>query len=204
MATGKRVADELILALDQTPGHLRDDTKVLDFGCGCGRVLTYLHHHAPKPKYVGIDVDSDAIKWCQDNLKFGRFFTNPADPPTQFSDCSFDVIYTVSVFSHLDALHTREWIQELSRLLRPKGILLITLHDPTLLPLQKREEVRANGFYFEYAKGTAWFKANKSEWYGTTYMSEDYIIKSFTGFELVNYTKQGCNGYQDVAILRRT
>ena len=42
--------------------------KVLDWGCGCGRVTQHLMRSLGNEKVYGVDIDSDNIDWCLANL----------------------------------------------------------------------------------------------------------------------------------------
>jgi hypothetical protein len=60
-------------------------------------------------------------------LPQGRFSTCAYDPPTDFADSSFDVIYGHSVFTHLSEKDEHSWLGELNRLLSPEGIAVCTI-----------------------------------------------------------------------------
>src|SRR5439155_14229287 len=105
---------------------LDDVRAVLDFGCGCGRVTRYFHGLAGE--VAGSDVSDAAIEWCRANLGFGRFEVNGPAPPLVFEDESFDLVYALSVFTHLTDDLQLAWRDELRRVLRPDGRLLLTTH----------------------------------------------------------------------------
>jgi SAM-dependent methyltransferase len=106
--------------------------SVLDFGCGCGRVTRYFNDFAGD--VAGSDVSAPAIAWCRDNLPFARFEENGLAPPLAFDDESFDLVYALSVFTHLTADLQLAWRDELRRVLRPGGRLLITTHGSSYVP----------------------------------------------------------------------
>src|SRR5437763_12722131 len=88
-------------AYDAIAAHvpLEELGSVLDFGCGCGRVTRWWgDFHGT---VAGSDVSAAAIDWCRANLLFGRFETNALAPPLVFEDESFDLVYALSVFTHL-------------------------------------------------------------------------------------------------------
>ena len=67
------------------------------------------------------------ISWAQKNLKFAKFNNNDIDPVLPYEDNFFGFIYGISVFTHLDAEH-EVWLKELNRVLKNKGVLLLTFH----------------------------------------------------------------------------
>ena len=100
--------------------------SVLDFGCGCGRVTRYWL--GAGVRVAGSDLNEDAIEWCRRNLPFARFELNGLAPPLAFDDGAFDLVYGLSVFTHLPEELQVAWLHELSRVLRLGGRLLLTTH----------------------------------------------------------------------------
>jgi SAM-dependent methyltransferase len=100
--------------------------SVLDFGCGCGRVTRYWL--GTGVRVAGSDLNDDALEWCRRNLPFARFELNGLAPPLAFEDAEFELVYGLSVFTHLPEELQIGWLHELARVLRPGGRLLLTTH----------------------------------------------------------------------------
>jgi SAM-dependent methyltransferase len=100
-------------------------TAVLEFGCGCGRVLRYWRY-ARGPVIYGTDYNPRLIAWCRRNLPFVRTGLNQLEPPLSYPSESFDFVYAISVFTHLAEATQSTWMRELSRVLAPGGYLLMT------------------------------------------------------------------------------
>lgn len=109
-----------------------DFRSILDWGCGCGRVARHFSEvkHA---QFTGADIDGDNIEWCAENLKFGRFEKLSLFPPTVFSDREFDLIYGISVFTHLREEAQDAWLEELHRISKPGALIMVTCHGATTL-----------------------------------------------------------------------
>jgi len=103
---------------------------VLDFGCGCGRVLR--HWPAAGPEVHGCDYNPGLVGWCAENLAPARVTRNGLTPPTPYVSESFDLIYALSVFSHLGPPLQRQWLAEFRRLLRPGGLLVLSVIGDSL------------------------------------------------------------------------
>lgn len=87
------------LALERNRIAIHDFAAILDFGCGSGRVTRYWRD---SPAAVhGTDYTPDLIRWCERNLSFGKFQVNRADPLLGYPNDSFDLVYALSVFTHL-------------------------------------------------------------------------------------------------------
>jgi SAM-dependent methyltransferase len=100
---------------------------ILDFGCGAGRVLRHWHD-LPSTRVCGTDYNPRLVRWCRSNLAFTDVRRNDLAGRVDWPDDSFDLIYALSVFTHLTEPVGFAWIDELSRVLKPGGHLLITTH----------------------------------------------------------------------------
>jgi SAM-dependent methyltransferase len=97
--------------------------RVLDFGCGAGRVLRHFAGEARDAEFWGCDIHADSVDWINTNLRSMQAFVNSEDPPLASPDGSFDLVYAFSVFTHLTE-NWSSWLLELHRLLSPDGILI--------------------------------------------------------------------------------
>lgn len=126
LGSGARDAGRLVEIVGDAGLELGPGTRVLDFGCGPGRVLRWL------PQEVdgwGVDLDADRIAWCQEALSPPfRFATCGTNPHLPFEDRRFDLVYAGSVFTHLSEL-ADAWLLELLRVTEPGGLLYLTVHD---------------------------------------------------------------------------
>jgi SAM-dependent methyltransferase len=100
--------------------------RILDFGCGAGRTLRHFADEAASGEFWGCDIDAASIEWMDDQLcpPF-HAFVNSEEPPLDQADASFDLIWAISVFTHLGSSWSR-WLLELHRILKPDGLLLVT------------------------------------------------------------------------------
>lgn len=173
---------------------------LLDFGCGCGRVLRYWSRHAGT--VAGCDRDAGAVAWCRGNLPFARVDGNGLAPPLAYADESFDLVYALSVFTHLTHDLQVAWRDELRRVLRPGGRVLLTTHGSSYLPrLEADERARFDGGELV----VRWGDLPGSN-LCSAYHPEPYVRASLAqGFELVEIEPEGAlgNPTQDLIVLRR-
>ena len=106
--------------------------SILDFGCGCGRVIRQWRKLSASKLY-GVDYNPRLIEWCRRNLPFAEFAVNDPRRGLEFADATFDFVYSISVFTHLTESSQRFWMDELVRVLKPGGYLLFTVHGTTRL-----------------------------------------------------------------------
>lgn len=101
---------------------------MLDFGVGCGRVIRWWKPLAGKVRFHGTDINEELVAWCRTNLDFGTYSVNSLLPPTELGDSKFDLLYAFSVFTHLTLETQESWLSEFRRILRPRGIALVSVH----------------------------------------------------------------------------
>src|ERR1700678_2485432 len=104
-------------------------SRILDWGCGCGRVFRHLPQGA-LPQLVGADIDGDNIEWCRGAFPTAEFHAVPLSPPTVFQADAFHLVMGISVFPHLPQPSQHAWLQELRRITRRGALLLVTIHGP--------------------------------------------------------------------------
>lgn len=100
--------------------------RVMDFGCGAGRTLRNFLEEAERAEFWGVDIDAPSIDLLAEtvspplHLKRCEYM-----PPVDFDGGSFDLIWSISVFTHLTD-NSLPWLLELHRLLKPGGLLIAT------------------------------------------------------------------------------
>jgi SAM-dependent methyltransferase len=173
---------------------------VLDFGCGCGRVMRHLNHYQAV-RLHGTDANSGAVTWCDENLNFAEFGTNLLEPPTRYRPHSFDLVYAFSVFTHLPEPQQTPWMLEIRRILKPGGLLLVTLQGDFYLPQLPEPEKEKYQQGELVVQGVVF--AGQTDC--SAYHPEAYVREVLArGFEVVDFIPQGAlgNPKQDAYLLR--
>lgn len=106
--------------------ELGHNTRILDFGCGWGRIIRFFLKDVSADNLYGIDVNPAMIEICLKIGKYGNYSLCNSLPPTDFSDNSFEIIFAYSVFSHLAEPAHIKWVAEFLRILKPGGVLVAT------------------------------------------------------------------------------
>ncbi len=175
--------------------------SILDFGCGSGRVMRHWHD-LRGPKLHGSDYNPTLIRWCRANLPFARFGVNGLETGIDGNDASFDLIYTLSVFTHLSQPRQHFWINELSRLLKPVGYLFLTVHGAHYLDRLSPEEQRQ----FQNGQLVVQKASREGSNDCAVFHPEAYVRATLArGFEVVDFIPEGAlgNPRQDVYLLRK-
>ncbi len=111
-------------------GYELEGRRLLDFGCGAGRTLSHFLDQADSAEIWGCDIDAESIDWLQRNLCPPlHALRNEAEPALPFADGHFDVVWALSVFTHLVDTWA-PWLLELHRILADDGILIATTIGP--------------------------------------------------------------------------
>jgi SAM-dependent methyltransferase len=175
--------------------------SILDFGCGCGRILRFWNKLLG-PKVHGSDYNHALVRWCRNHLPHGEFKANKSQPPLDYADEEFGFIYAVSVFTHLAEESQIPWMQELRRICQPGGFVLLTVHGESYLD-QLPDDERAR------------FKAGKlvvirEKYTGTNvcgvFHPEPYVRNILAeGFSVIDFLPLGAkDANQDMYLLQRS
>ena len=180
--------------------------RMLDWGCGCGRVTACFLRYAGIEEVIGCDIDGEAIGWCQKNLAPARFHKILSNPPTPFSDDTFDLIVSYSVFTHLNRKQQFSWLEEMRRILKPRALFLATVHgvfnasfeNPTIL-----SEVLERGISDSLPDSVLDGVAPEG-YYRSTYQTREYTEKNWSKyFDILEYIERGSDAQQDLIVMRR-
>ena len=103
------------------------DKRILDWGCGPGRIIRHLPDVIGNGcEYFGTDYNEKSINWCSQNLQGIQFNKNSLAAQLPYDDNFMDVIYGISIFTHLSEQLHYDWYDELFRILKPNGIMFLT------------------------------------------------------------------------------
>ena len=181
--------------------------RVLDFGCGPGRVILNFKDVPASCQIYGTDIDSELIRWCKEYLPHFRWSINGYQPPLPFADNTFDLIYAISVFTHLNEKFQHSWLRELRRVAKPGATIILTVHGEyciNMLPSSYQSQIHSYGFMF-VTDATGRLKIDKlPDFYQTAYHTQEYIHREWsTYFDVIHYLERGINNHQDAVILRK-
>jgi ubiquinone/menaquinone biosynthesis C-methylase UbiE len=140
-------------------GGLRQDERILEVGCGIGRMAVPLTSYVSREgEYWGFDIVKVGIEWCREKIssRFGNFHFQYVDVRNKnynplgakhardfrfpFEDQYFDFVLVTSVFTHMLPSDVENYLSEISRVLRVDGRCLITFF---LLNAESEDLIRA-------------------------------------------------------------
>ena len=198
--SGRRSAETVTAAFARQGGG-RDLDRLLDFGCGCGRVIRHWAGTTATELH-GCDRDLEAISWCDGNLRFARFAAHAPTPPLPYEQDLFSVACAISVFTHLPEQDQRLWIDELARVLAPGGLLVLTTHGDayrTRLAADERED-------FDEGRLVVRFSGGAGTNLCTAFHPREYLQRLLADeFDVREYIAEGAAGTpnQDLVVAAR-
>jgi SAM-dependent methyltransferase len=206
--SGYRDAWKVLTMVEQCSFDLRSMRAVLEFGCGSARVLRHLRN-ITGVQLAGTDANPKAIAWDRNSLLGVDFCHNKLTPPLAFDEAKFDLIYALSVFTHIPLEWQRAWLDELRRVLAPGGYLLCTVHGDHYFRSQLNEEDRK-----QFERGGVLTLDSKhprasysSQVLGSwdVFQTRDQVRAVFgVGFEILCYTTEPAAASQDTLVLQKT
>ncbi len=117
--------------------------RILDWGCGPGRIIRHLPELVSgNCEFYGTDYNHKSIDWCGKHLKGIKFNNNSIKAELPYPDDFFDIIYGISIFTHLSEKMHYEWLAELSRILKPGGIIYFTSQGNNYRPKLSNAELQ--------------------------------------------------------------
>jgi ubiquinone/menaquinone biosynthesis C-methylase UbiE len=212
LESGRRDMQQMLEIVSRAGASLASLGHILEFGCGDGRMIRWLEHLASGCEIWGTDINAGRIFWCKQHLTPPfHFATTTTVPHLPFEDRYFGFIFAGSVFTHIDDL-ADAWIAELRRILRPGGMLFITVHlknDIALLNDKYRHSRLAQHLaespeYRTYANSEFdMFTVGRSS-SSYVFYDLDYLRKSVEPMFRVLSVTQEVRFYQNALLLERT
>jgi SAM-dependent methyltransferase len=188
--------------------------RVLDFGCADGRMLRFFPRTEGSVRW-GVDINAERIAWAQQYLSPPLLFaTTTTAPHLPFEDDYFDLVFGLSVFTHISDLGDA-WFLELLRILRPGGHVWLTIHDEHTVDLllerygygsvhadmvdlvrrldEETGVLRTDWVYFTVLADPA----------AQVFHNADYLVRKWSRFAEYLTVKQEATGYQTALVFRK-
>ena len=132
LSDGWRTLSELMLLLEEAGVSLTDMKSVLEFAAGYGRFTRHLVKAIPG-RVACSDVLPGTVEFLRQQFGVEAFYSQH-DPATIVYPRQYDMVFVLSLFTHLPVNMWKPWLQSLARGVRPGGLLVISVHNESVAP----------------------------------------------------------------------
>lgn len=176
-----------IIATIESVHPIADESRILDWGCGSGRLIRHFANSikASNVTLYGTDYNENYIDWCKKNIPNVFFNKNSDFPPLPYEDNFFDVVYGISIFTHMSELQHGRWMEELNRILKPGGVLFLTFQSDAFKVKLTEEDLK------KFNEGNLVVKSSTTLGHRTysAFQPEEYIRKISFGLSILKVIK---------------
>jgi len=141
--------------LEFTANYIKNEDKILDYGCGNGRLLEILKNK--NINYTGVDISGKLIKLAKEKYenKNTKFIKINSFQSLAFPDDYFNTVFSIAVFHHFPQEYAQKMAKELFRVTKPGGRVIITVWN--------LEQEKYKKFISKNGEGNIPFKDNSGE-----------------------------------------
>lgn len=187
-----------------------DVGRILDFGCGHGRVLRVLRAAYPRARLTACDINQRGVDFCARTFGATPVYSGERPEAIDLPD-KYDLIWCGSVFTHLSEARWPGFLNLLVSHLDERGVALITTHGRTVAR-RMRADGRSYGLddaesaeIFRGYESTGFGYVNQAsgglECWGLSLTSPSRVlaqVERFPGVEILSYSEHAWSSHQDV------
>ncbi|EHL24498.1 type 12 methyltransferase [Acidovorax sp. NO-1] len=202
LADGWRTMSELVLLLEEVDHPLLRAQSVLEFASGHGRFTRHLVKALGVDRVVVSDVVEDAVCFARETFGVQGFVSAPVPEQVQW-DRQHDLVFVLSLFSHLPHATWSRWLERIYGMVSPGGVLVFTTHGAEAVRKQG-VVLDENGYFFAPSSES---QAIDGQEYGTTFTSEAYvrahIADHLRGATLLKFAPRQFWHHQDAYVVKK-
>lgn len=198
-ASGKEVVRILGESLKRCGRDFSSVSSCLEIGSGYGRIVRELVKALPPATISACDAVAEGPEFCAK-----EFGVNAVPLYSMACPGAYDLVYLISVFTHLDLEYISEMLADITASLKPGGVLIFTTHGEVSArkieiygsPWREKkteiiQQLTTTGFFYEKY---SWYKTN----IGMTWITEARMKNLLHGLRLVSCEPAGLEGHQDI------
>jgi SAM-dependent methyltransferase len=170
LADGWRTLSELMWLLEVHDRPLAKVTSFLEFASGFGRFTRHLVKRLPAGALSVSDVVPQAMDFLPAQFPVQAFVSTRAPEDLEVPK-KYEVVFVLSLFSHLPASTWSRWLAKLWQATRPGGLLIFSTHGESCAT---KANVRLDEKGFAFSSGSESTALEQAE-YGVAYTSEEFV-----------------------------
>ena len=202
LADGWRTLSELMLLLEAVDQPLLKTPRVLEFASGHGRFTRHLVKALGADRVVVSDVVPDAVEFSRRTFGVDGFMSASVPEQVQWPQ-RYELVFVLSLFSHLPRSTWSRWLKVLWDAVAPGGLLVFSTHGVKAAAFDS-VALDEEGFFFAPSSES---NAIDAQEYGTAFTSEAFVLQSIAetcGTDaLVHRAPVHFWNHQDAYVLRR-
>jgi SAM-dependent methyltransferase len=197
----------------RSTGRSLDGRRILDFGCGFGRISRLMYYFTGEANLYGVDPWDKALEACRDSGLVRNFLLSD-DLPLRLpvGDKKFDFIFAFSVFTHLSERATSTCLNTLAQYVNDDGLIAITIRPVEYWDVDTRARgtgVAQRQKAIHASHGFAFLPHDRPPvdgdvTYGDTSIALDWLRERFSNFEIVGIDRSLSDPYQLYVFIRRS
>lgn len=203
LADGWRTLSELMLLLEAVDRPLLKTRHFLEFASGHGRFTRHLVKALGAQRVTVSDVVVDAVDFSRNAFDVHGFLSSTT-PESLVWEQTYDVVFVLSLFSHLPQRTWTRWLNCLYAGVAPGGVLVFSTHGAEASQRQK-VTLDADGFFFAPSSESLAIDAQE---YGTAFTSEAFvtsrIAENMGADKLIHVAPTHFWNHQDAYVIRRS
>lgn len=199
LTDGWRTLSELMLLLDCAGASLTHMDRVLEFAAGYGRFTRHLVKAVPG-KVTCADVLPGTAEFLREQFKVDAFYSHH-DPAAIVYPRQYDLVFVLSLFTHLPVHMWSAWLKSLARAVKPGGLLVLSVHNEAIAP-HLGVSLGADGTFFVASSESP---SIDGAVYGTTFTTRAFVesaIRESLGRAALFYQPYTFWGGQDGVVIR--
>lgn len=169
LSDGWRTMSELMYLLERLDRPLMKTRSVLEFAAGFGRFTRHLARALPNA-VTCTDIQPGSVEFLRDQFKVNAFYSSTRPEEIVYPQ-QYELIFVLSLFTHLPVERWGAWLKHLHRGLAPGGLLVFSVHN--------EKAAKEEGVTFD-ERGTHFIRSSESpqltpDEYGTTFTTDGFV-----------------------------
>lgn len=203
LADGWRTLSELMVLLEAVDQPLLKTPRVLEFAAGHGRFTRHLVKALAPSRVVVSDVVPSAVEFSRRTFGVEGFLSASTPEAVQWP-ARYELVFVLSLFSHLPRSTWSRWLKVLYDAVAPGGLLVFSTHGVKAADFD-HVQLDEEGYFFAASSEST---AIDEQEYGTTFTSEAFVLASLAetvgADALVHKAPVHFWNHQDAYVLRKS
>jgi SAM-dependent methyltransferase len=192
-------------------GRVLEQRRILDFGCGWGRIMRLMSYYSDPALIYGCDPWDRSIELCRNDRVLATLALSDYLPERlPFDGQRFDLIYSFSVFTHLSERAASMALSALTKAMHDHSVLVVTIRPVEYWDIHSATSAEEKDALRERhaTRGFAYWPHNRDAidgdvTYGDTSMSIEYLAQKVPGLRLRKVERTIDDPYQLVLFLTK-